>query len=57
MQYESQGERPPVVPLRSAFADAQSSDHCTTPRYIPCRARYALASTAVLVEFSEDEDE
>ncbi|GET86578.1 unspecified product [Leishmania tarentolae] len=27
-----------------------SHDDCDTPRYIPCKARYGVGSTAVLVE-------
>ncbi|CAJ1018609.1 hypothetical protein NXY56_001218 [Leishmania guyanensis] len=34
-----------------------SSDDCDTPRYIPCKARYAVGSTAVLVELLHDIDD
>ncbi|KAG5510341.1 hypothetical protein JKF63_07670 [Porcisia hertigi] len=34
-----------------------STDDCDTPRYIPCKARYALGSTAVLVELLHDMDD
>ncbi|KAG5484247.1 hypothetical protein CUR178_07403 [Leishmania enriettii] len=34
-----------------------SSDNCDTPRYIPCKARYAVGSTAVLVELLREMDD
>lgn len=33
------------------------SDDCDTPRYIPCKARYAVGSTAMLVELLHDMDD
>ncbi|AYU76743.1 hypothetical protein LDHU3_10.1550:CDS1 [Leishmania donovani] len=33
------------------------SDDCDTPRYIPCKARYGVGSTAVLVELLHDMDD
>jgi hypothetical protein len=45
-----------AMPVENDSQSVSLSDECTTPRYIPCRARYALAAAAVLVEFT-DEDE
>ncbi|KAG5485031.1 hypothetical protein LSCM1_07111 [Leishmania martiniquensis] len=49
-----------VPDIDSAAEDSAyfaSSDDCDTPRYIPCKARYAVGSTAVLVELLHEVDD